>query len=245
MGKIPWRRKWQPTPVFLPGESHGQRSLVGYSPWGCKELNTAEQPTQTHTCTPLVELTLSPLYLLWFLLGKWCSCLCMSIYFKSCFLYLFMATPRSMWDLSSLAGYRTRDPAMEAQCPNSWATRGVLYVSILEQFRRQACFQTALHFQTAVQPAQGWGAWGGEGVRSESRSALRVPQSGGRGDRRAGWGRVDASSTWDPGLFPPGPWPARDLSRWGCVPLSWAWGCSSRHLRCWLPCRLWVQFECV
>ena len=33
-GKIPWRRKWQPTPVFLPGESHGGRSLVGYSPWG-------------------------------------------------------------------------------------------------------------------------------------------------------------------------------------------------------------------
>ena len=35
--KIPWRRKWQPTPVFLPGESHGQRSLVGYSLWGHKE----------------------------------------------------------------------------------------------------------------------------------------------------------------------------------------------------------------
>ena len=34
--KIPWRRKWQPTPVFLPGEFHGQRSLVGYSSWGCK-----------------------------------------------------------------------------------------------------------------------------------------------------------------------------------------------------------------
>ena len=32
--KIPWRRKWQPTPVFLPGESYGQRTLVGYSPWG-------------------------------------------------------------------------------------------------------------------------------------------------------------------------------------------------------------------
>ena len=40
--KIPWRRKWQPTPVFLPGESHGQRSLVGYSPWGHKELYTTE-----------------------------------------------------------------------------------------------------------------------------------------------------------------------------------------------------------
>ena len=34
-GKIPWRRKWQPTPVFLPGKSHGQKSLVGYSPGGC------------------------------------------------------------------------------------------------------------------------------------------------------------------------------------------------------------------
>ena len=39
-GKIPWRKTWQPTPVFLPGESHGQRSLAGYSLWGCKELDT-------------------------------------------------------------------------------------------------------------------------------------------------------------------------------------------------------------
>ena len=37
-----WRRKWQPTPVFLPGESHGQRSLVVYSPWGSKESDTTE-----------------------------------------------------------------------------------------------------------------------------------------------------------------------------------------------------------
>ena len=36
------RRKWQPTPVFLPGESHSQRSLVGYSPWGHKEADTTE-----------------------------------------------------------------------------------------------------------------------------------------------------------------------------------------------------------
>ena len=39
-GKIPWRRKWQPTPVSLPGESHGQRSLVGYGLWDCKESDT-------------------------------------------------------------------------------------------------------------------------------------------------------------------------------------------------------------
>ena len=42
VGKVPWRRAWQPTPVFLPRESHGQRSLVGYSPWGCKESDTTE-----------------------------------------------------------------------------------------------------------------------------------------------------------------------------------------------------------
>ena len=36
--KIPWRRKWQPTPVFLPGKSHGQRSLGGYSPWGWQRV---------------------------------------------------------------------------------------------------------------------------------------------------------------------------------------------------------------
>ena len=39
----PWRRAWQPTPVFLPGELHGQKSLVGYSPWGHKESVTTER----------------------------------------------------------------------------------------------------------------------------------------------------------------------------------------------------------
>ena len=37
-----WRRQWHPTPVLLPGKSHGQRSLVGCNPWGCKELDTTE-----------------------------------------------------------------------------------------------------------------------------------------------------------------------------------------------------------
>ena len=41
-----WRRKWQPTPVFLPGEFHGQRSLVGHSPWGCRVWHYWE--TNTH-----------------------------------------------------------------------------------------------------------------------------------------------------------------------------------------------------
>ena len=52
VGKIPWRRKWQPTPVFLPGKLRGQRSLAGYSPWGCKELDMTEW---AHTSTHLVH----------------------------------------------------------------------------------------------------------------------------------------------------------------------------------------------
>ena len=47
IAKIPWRRKWQPTPVFLPGKFHGQRSLVGYSPWGNKESDMTEHSTHT------------------------------------------------------------------------------------------------------------------------------------------------------------------------------------------------------
>ena len=46
VGKIPWRRKWQPTPIFLPGKSHGQRSLVGYSPGVAK----GQTRLSTHAC---------------------------------------------------------------------------------------------------------------------------------------------------------------------------------------------------
>ena len=42
VGKISWKRKWQLTTVFLPGKFHGQRSLAGYSSWGCRELDTTE-----------------------------------------------------------------------------------------------------------------------------------------------------------------------------------------------------------
>ena len=47
IGKIPLRKKWQPTPVFLPGKSHGQRTLVRYGPWGPKKSDTTSRPT-TH-----------------------------------------------------------------------------------------------------------------------------------------------------------------------------------------------------
>ena len=57
VGKMPWRREWQPTPVFLPGEFHGQGSLAGYSSWGHKGSDMTEQLTHyTYICTKYVYL---------------------------------------------------------------------------------------------------------------------------------------------------------------------------------------------
>ena len=66
--KIPWGRKWQHTPVFLPGESHGQKSLVGYSPWGCKRGGhnlTTKQQQQIVRYKPLKYLCLNNLMVAW------------------------------------------------------------------------------------------------------------------------------------------------------------------------------------
>ena len=56
--KIPWRRKWQPTPVFLPGKSHGQRSLVGYCPWGHKGSDMTEQLNSNNNKNDLLNFFL-------------------------------------------------------------------------------------------------------------------------------------------------------------------------------------------
>ena len=56
--EIIWRRKWQPTPVFLPGESHGQRSLAGYSLRGLKELNMTEHTyKRDNRCVGVLRLS--------------------------------------------------------------------------------------------------------------------------------------------------------------------------------------------
>ena len=52
VGKIPWSRIWQPSPIFLPEKFHGPRSLVGYNPWTCKKSDTTELLTHTHTHRP-------------------------------------------------------------------------------------------------------------------------------------------------------------------------------------------------
>ena len=54
VGKIPWRRAWQPTPIFLPGESHGERSLVDYTPKGCKESDMTEWLSTQHIAQYLI-----------------------------------------------------------------------------------------------------------------------------------------------------------------------------------------------
>ena len=56
--EICWRRNWQPTPVFLPGGFHGQRSLVGYYPWGCRQLDTTEQLTLIKDVGKTISLTM-------------------------------------------------------------------------------------------------------------------------------------------------------------------------------------------
>jgi len=61
VGKIPWRRAWLPTPVFLPGEFYGQRSLVGCSPWGCKESDRAECLTCTYNGSKIKLQILGPI----------------------------------------------------------------------------------------------------------------------------------------------------------------------------------------
>ena len=70
--KIPWRRKWQSTPVLLPGKSHGQRILIGYSPWGCKESDTTEWLHFTlKPCSRLQYEKLPWLLQIWHILIEW------------------------------------------------------------------------------------------------------------------------------------------------------------------------------
>ena len=76
---ISWRRAWQPTPVFLPGKSHGQRSLVGYSLWGCKESDMTKATSHVYMSIPISQF-IPPFLLSWY--PYICSlCLC----FYSCF----------------------------------------------------------------------------------------------------------------------------------------------------------------
>ena len=81
VGKIPWRRAWQPTQVFVPGESHGQRNLVGYSPQGCKETDMTEGTSHAGTRSSLQGISVASFLL--------------SLVFISC-----VIPPKHLWDPS-------------------------------------------------------------------------------------------------------------------------------------------------
>ena len=76
---IPWKRTWQPTPVFLPGKSYGQKSLAGYGPSGCKESDVTEKPEQnfghlnkfTQKIRPRCQLISDFFFTEWNLLLTW------------------------------------------------------------------------------------------------------------------------------------------------------------------------------
>ena len=81
--KDPLEKEWQPTPVFLPGKSHGQRSLAGYSPWGHKELDTTEHMHTHIACIKSFFLFIVELYsMVWV-----CNC-------------LFVHPLKDIWDIS-------------------------------------------------------------------------------------------------------------------------------------------------
>ena len=60
LGKIPWKRQWQPTTIFLPREFHGQRTLAGYSPWGCKESDTTRLGYSVNKLTKMLPTCTVP-----------------------------------------------------------------------------------------------------------------------------------------------------------------------------------------
>ena len=103
VGKIPWRRKWQPIPVFLPGKLHGWRSLAGYSPWGHKASDITKQLS-------LFIFKKS----LWNLLQY-----CLWVFYGLVF-FFFLFWPQGIWDLSSLTRDQMCTPFIGRWSLNQW-----------------------------------------------------------------------------------------------------------------------------
>ena len=127
-GKIPWRGKWKPTPVFLPGKPHGWRSLVGYRLWGCKELDTTER---LHLFTFLWVSLPFPLMVMCFssLSGLQGSRPCFEIglcfvkvfYISLLFLFVFCFDWELMeWSQGFLPGYQHLIPVVDVW--SSWSS---------------------------------------------------------------------------------------------------------------------------
>ena len=125
-----WGRKWQPSPAFLPGESHGQRSLTGYSPWGHTESDVTEHiHTASVYCLFLYRLKVVLLLQIafsedFFWRGPVLKSLLNLLQYCFCFTYrLFW--PRDMWGLSFLTRDQTYTPCIGRQNLNPWTAREV------------------------------------------------------------------------------------------------------------------------
>ena len=131
VGKIPWRRKWQPTPVFLPGESHGQRSLMGYSPWGHKESDTTEhthRKTQNSQQTPNFTTYWSNLFYFLAALGLWGSMwalCCIGQAFSNLVSKLRLSCSMACRILVPWPGIEPPVPYIERWILNHWTPRAV------------------------------------------------------------------------------------------------------------------------
>ena len=95
--KIPWRRAWLPVPVFLPGEFHGQKSPVGYSPWGCKESDTTEWLTLSRAYIVLVQTIVSQALQTWVIYSTY-----LNLFFLICKMMIILTVhgrKSALWSL--------------------------------------------------------------------------------------------------------------------------------------------------
>ena len=114
-----WRRKWQPTPVFLPGKSHGQRSLAGYSPWDSPGKNTG---VGCHFLLQGIFLTQD--------LNLCLLCL------PHCNWILYPLSHQGSWDLNSPTRDWTQVPCIGWHILNHWITTGLIRNKVERQLKK-------------------------------------------------------------------------------------------------------------
>ena len=121
-----WRRKWQPTPVFLPGESQGRGSLVGWRLWGRTESDTTEQLSSSSSSSNSSSCHFFSRFFFW----MW-TIFKVFIEFVTILLlcYFLVVWPWSRWDLTSLDSNQTHTPCIGSWSLNHWATREVPMMS--------------------------------------------------------------------------------------------------------------------
>ena len=203
VGKIPWRKKWQPTPVLLPGKFHGWSSLVGYNPWDHKESDTTEQlqwfTGEEESSVSKIREKATPQFV-WLKVRTWDR-------------IIFLAVPCSIWDLSSPNKHQTHDPctgsavlitgppgktcrvltarpsgkSCEAEYNAlfrmlGWGQLGVLNIwlwrlNLIRCMCVPSCFSHVQHFATPWTVAH-WAPWSMEFSRQEYWSGLLFPSPG-------------------------------------------------------------------